>query len=274
MCETHELSSLSIDSYLLDRSAHVPIYLFDQVESTNDLAYGYLSNPAIDMVAVLAETQTSGRGRRGRAWTSPKGAGLLMSIGLSYESSPALHYEEWPLLASWALHRALTHVIHENVHIKWPNDIVLNEKKLAGILTELSSSANRRNLIIGFGINVNLRLEDLPEELRKKATSMFVETGQMYNRNKLAALIIDEIQQLRKHVSHGLRFSDIHEEWVAHCQTIGRHVRIVQGRDLIEGVASSIDHSGILTVIDDTGTHHRIASGEIIETSPLGQLSV
>ncbi len=261
----HSLSSSTIQSYLKESLQSIPIHVFNQVESTNDLAYDLISKSTRDRLIVLAEMQTSGRGRRGRAWTSPTGTGLLMSLAWSFESPAAIHYEEWPLFAAWAAHQTISQLTNANVEIKWPNDILIAGKKSCGILTELSTSGNKRHLIVGFGINVNLRSEDLPTELIHKATSLLVATGHTLDRNQLAAMLITQMDKLHMNVLQGFRFADLRNTWISHCHTIGKQVQILQGKELIEGLATSIDQFGILDVVDHLGMHHRIASGEIIE---------
>lgn len=272
LSESPRLFASRIQAELDEELRALPLYVFDEVESTNDLAYQFIAQSSQPILAVLAETQTSGRGRRGRAWTSPKGTGLLLSVALSFTPSDAVHYEEWPLLAAYVAHKVISDLTGVRAQIKWPNDILLGERKTCGILTELSSTRDKRNLIVGFGINVNLKSTDLPPELRTKATSLLEVTGREYDRNQLTAAILTQMHLLRKQVLNGMRFSDLHETWVAQCHTIGKHIRVAQGRDIIEGTAHSIDPLGVLLVVDDQGKLHRIVSGEILESHPFTHL--
>ncbi len=242
---------------------------YEHVLSTNDIAYQYILQSEPDtFLAVLAEEQAGGRGRRGRKWYSPPGTGLLMSTGVSFVSHVAVRFEQWPLLAALATREAIADFVDVPVQIKWPNDVMIGGKKVCGILTELGSYQHGRYLIIGFGVNVSTDPADLPEDLQDRATSILSAAGQLCDRNELAAAIINQMQRVRIDCYDGKYFADRYDEWVMHCNTPGHYVRVQQGKDLFEGVAERIDERGTLHIVTGDGKRHQIVSGEIVESYP------
>lgn len=262
------LSSEAITSRLPADLKGLRVYVFDRVRSTNDTATALLKAEKEEpFLAVFAELQEGGRGRRGRSWSSPKGVGLLGTCALAYPPGFASYPGEWPLLAALAVRRAIASVTDLEVTIKWPNDLLIGGKKVCGILTEMIAVRDGCVcLAIGAGTNVNTELSLLPQEVQLRATSLLAETGAMVNRNVLAAAIVSRLFDTYTETLRGLRFADQHKEMIAHCSTLGQHVRILQGQTWIEGVAQTIDESGALHILLTDGTRQKLISGEIVET--------
>lgn len=210
---------------------------------------------------IIAEEQTKGKGRLGRNWTSPKGKGIWMSIILKPEIDPR-KVSKITLIGAAAVNQGLKDIGIDS-KIKWPNDIIINNKKVSGILTEMSCELNQiYYVVMGIGINANLNKEDLGEDLLDKATSLKMAIGREVDRKKLLASILNSFEKLyipfkeREDLSQSInicRESSI---------LIGREVRIIRGDTETLGKAVDIDEEGGL-VIDYGDRIESIISGEV-----------
>ncbi len=244
----------------------VEVVVKDTVGSTNDTAQElFMDRPPGSFLLVAANEQGVGRGRRGRQWASPKGAGLLMSIALSYPSGAEAPYAEWPLLAAVAVRRAIVAATGLAVGLKWPNDLLLEGRKVCGILTELCANRGGRYLVIGVGLNVNTEAADFPPDIAARATSLRIRADRMFDRAVLCARIVEQIHEVYADTLAGARFAAWRDEWVSHCATLGNYVRIAQGDRVIEGMAHSLTERGTLQVVTGRGEWCEVASGEIVE---------
>lgn len=162
-----------------------------------------------------------------------------------------------------ALRRALETNAGVKATIKWPNDILINGKKTAGILTELSAELDRvKHIILGIGVDVNLSASEFPTELRKLATSLRIESGKMISRAELAVAILRELDKEYARVNAG-EFENVAHEWEEHCGTIGQEVTIQVGERRIHGRAESLDDDGALLVRTEHGHLERIIGGDV-----------
>jgi len=214
-------------------------------------------------VVVFAESQTKGRGRLGRKWASPPGKGLWFSVLLR----PALRPQESTqvtVAAATALRRAIQLRTGLKPSIKWPNDILLGDLKVAGILTELKGEVDRVSyLILGIGVDVNCVASDFPAELRKTATSLKLALGRPVSRAELAVQILRELDADYARLAQA-RFSAVAEEWAAHSSTLGREVLIRTGERQIRGRAESLGEDGELLLRTDHGHLERVLGGDVI----------
>src|SRR4051812_2523141 len=201
------------------------IRVFEQTTSTNDVAERLARDGVREGVVVFAETQTRGRGRLGRQWISPSRKGLWLSVLLRPALSPQAA-TQLTVAAATALVRAIGAVASLKVHIKWPNDIVIRGRKVAGVLTELSAELDRINhVVLGIGIDVNLTEKDFPAELRSIATSLKIESGTDVRRADLAAALLQELDKDYGLICRG-KFPTVCDEWQEQCVTIGKRVKI------------------------------------------------
>lgn len=233
-----------------------------EVESTNDVARALAEDGAPHGTAVLAERQTAGRGRRGRTWVSPPGENVYLSLVLRPEL-PAERAFELTLLAAVALAEALE-FCGVAPGIKWPNDVELGGRKVAGILAELSTSPDGllRHVVLGLGVNVNAPLSGLPEEIRARATSLSSALGRPVSCARVVTAFFDRFEEwLVLHRSLG--FGAVLDTWRARSTTLGTEVRALVEGQVISGVAEDVDDTGALLVRDDAGRLHRIVAGEI-----------
>ncbi|HSU56486.1 MAG TPA: biotin--[acetyl-CoA-carboxylase] ligase [Candidatus Dormibacteraeota bacterium] len=236
------------------------IQVFQQTTSTNDVVEKLAKDGVKEGAVVFAEAQTKGRGRLGRKWMSPSGKGLWFSILLR----PALPPQDTTRLtvaSATALRRAIQNETGLEPQIKWPNDILLNGRKVAGILTELSAELDRvKYIILGIGVDVNQ--SEFPPELRRIATSLRMEADKVVSRSELAVAILRELDRDYARVCDG-RFAEVSEEWEAHCTTIGRNVVIRMGERAVRGRAESLGPDGALVLRTEHGHLERIVGGDV-----------
>ncbi len=238
------------------------IRVFQETTSTNDVIEKLARDGVKEGVVVFAEAQTKGRGRLGRKWISPPGKGLWFSLLLR----PALRPEEatrLTIVAATALRRAIANATQLRPEIKWPNDILINGKKTAGILTEMHAEPDQvKHLVIGIGVDVNLEAEEFPPELRQIATSLRAETGEAVDRPELACRILKELDAEYERLNAG-RFSEVADEWEEHCTTIGRQVSIRLGERQLRGRAEALGEDGALLVRSEHGRLEPVIGGDV-----------
>lgn len=250
-----------IEEYLTTNFIGRNIYHFDSLDSTNTKAKEMAMDEEEGTV-VVAEEQIKGKGRLGRNWVSPKGKGIWMSIILKPNMLPS-EVAKLTLIGAAAVNKALEEMGIIS-YIKWPNDIVIQGKKVCGILTEMSCELNIINYVImGIGINVNLLKEDFSQELVDKATSLKEITGRDLDRKRLLASVLNYFENLylpfkqRGDISATI---DISRE---KSLLIGKEIRILRGNDEKIGRALDIDEQGGLIIEYKDGTREHIFSGEI-----------
>lgn len=235
------------------------VYYKETTESTN-LDAKYAEN-APDKSVFIADSQTNGRGRLGREWSSPKGCGIWMSILVKPQENVS-DISQLTLIAGLAVSR----VIKETT-IKWPNDVLMSGKKVAGILTEGTLENGKiKNVIIGIGINVNTEI--FPEELSDKATSLYIETGKTFDREQLICIITKEFFLMYEDfLENG--FSVFKEEYTNRCATLNKEVCLINKDEKRVAKATRITDKGELVVRID-GTEEIINSCEVSVRGLLG----
>ncbi|HYG68755.1 MAG TPA: biotin--[acetyl-CoA-carboxylase] ligase [Anaeromyxobacteraceae bacterium] len=254
------LTALEIRPLLNTHDLGQAIHAADAVGSTNDRAKALAEEGAAHGEVVVAEAQTAGRGRRGRAWSSPPGRNVYLSVVLRPDLPPG-RAPELTLVAAVAVCDALRQA-GVDAGIKWPNDLLAGGRKIAGILTELGSDADRVSwVVVGVGVNVNARAEDFPEELRGAATSVLLERGGPAPRALFTAALLTSLERwLDLHAEEG--FEPIRDAWRERSVTLGRDVRVRgDGRELV-GRAEDIDAMGALLVRTADGLE-RVLVGDV-----------
>ncbi len=260
------IGPLELRPFLNTHDVGQVLHWYEELASTSERAKELAEEGAEHGEVVIAESQTAGRGRRGRTWASPARKNLYFSIVLRPELPPS-RAPELTLLASVALCDALRQA-GVGAGIKWPNDLLASGRKIAGVLTELAAEPDRVHwIVLGVGVNVNARPEDFPEELRSSATSVLVERGQPAPRALLAAACFTAIEEwLDRHAEEG--FGPVRDAWRERSVTLGREVRVtVEGREL-SGIAEDIDEGGALLVRGPSGVE-RVLAGDVTLLRPL-----
>ena len=242
------------------------ILVFEETASTNDVIEQLAKSGAREGVVVFAESQRKGRGRHGRTWVSPRGKGLWFSMLLRPKLPPAAT-SRITVAASVAVARAIRQGCGVEARIKWPNDVILNGKKLAGILVETKSRIAAHEtglgdyLVLGIGMNVNCVAEDFPPEIAKIATSLQIETGRSQDRAALATQVLATLDE--RYRAALTDFETIADEWAHLCTSLGKQIIVTMGRRRIEGFAQALDGDGALLLRMDSGHTERILSGDL-----------
>lgn len=257
-----KITSNEIQLGLKTKTLGRTIHYEETVTSTQKIAHKLAYDGVPEGTIVVAEEQVAGRGRLDRSWYSPKYTGVWMSVILR----PAIPLPKSPqltLLAAVSIAQAIQEVTELEPEIKWPNDILFQQKKAVGILTELQAEADRINsIIIGIGINVNQTEEDFPDELIDKATSLRIEAGQKINRAELIQVILEKLEKLYEHyLENG--FYPIKLLWEAYAISIGKDIIASTLNGKIYGKATGITDDGVLIIEDEQGDKHHIHSADI-----------
>lgn len=239
----------------------------DVTDSTNRRAMALAAGGAPEGTLVVAETQTGGRGRRGRVWFSPAGDNIYASVILRPTIPPG-QAPRITLMAAVALAEALRKQTELPARIKWPNDILISGKKIAGILTEISTDMDRVDyVVIGLGVNVNTRAADLPSDIARLATSVRIAGGRRVSRAALLRSILESIDACYAQFQvEG--FSPIMDRWRRHNNVIGQRVTVDMLGTRHTGVVENVDDDGVLILRTDDGGLKRIFSGDVTRLRP------
>ncbi|MCF6095953.1 biotin--[acetyl-CoA-carboxylase] ligase [Thermovorax subterraneus] len=236
------------------------IYYYPSIGSTNDEAKKLAQNGAPHGTLVIAEEQTGGKGRLGRRWVSPPREGIWLSIILR----PSMEPYEAPritITCAVAAAKAIRKVTGIDCRIKWPNDLLVEGKKVAGILTEMSADMDSINfVVVGIGINVNNA--DFPDEIKETATSLKLAYGKNVDRLKILTEFLLQFEELYR-VLEERNFEKILEEWRKLSCNLGRRVRIIGKNFELEGIALDVDSDGALLIKTDGGKVERVLSADV-----------
>jgi BirA family transcriptional regulator, biotin operon repressor / biotin---[acetyl-CoA-carboxylase] ligase len=238
------------------------ISYFASATSTNVLAMDMAEKGCPEGAVIIADTQTAGKGRLGRSWLSPAARNLYMSLVIRPAITPR-DAAALTFLAAVACSSALEKHCGLPVAIKWPNDLLCGGRKIVGILAEIRADIDSIcHAVIGIGVNVNLAEDDMPDDLKKIATSVFIETGRRFSRTGLAAAIIMEFDKwYALLLSKGQKV--VIEKWRERCSTIGRQIRIAVGDLIFEGTAEGIDDEGLLIMLMADGSRRKFSAGDV-----------
>ncbi len=238
------------------------IRVFQETSSTNDVVDKLARDGVPEGVVVFAESQTRGRGRLGRKWLSPAGRGLWFSVLLRPDLRPQAA-TQMTIATAVAVARAIQQQTGLLPGIKWPNDILLQGRKTAGILTELSAELDHiKYLVIGIGVDVNVAAHEFPADLRKLATSLRIEAGRTLNRADLAIAILRSLDDDYARITGG-QFEAVANEWAERCTTLGQPVTIHMGDRRLHGRAEALDEDGALLLRTEHGRLERIIGGDV-----------
>jgi BirA family transcriptional regulator, biotin operon repressor / biotin---[acetyl-CoA-carboxylase] ligase len=232
----------------------------EETASTNTLAMNLAHKGAADGTVVIAEAQTGGKGRLGRAWVSPRG-----SLYLSVILRPAVPVHKAPLITlmgAVAVAGAIREHLGITAGIKWPNDVLIDGKKVAGLLTEMSAEPDRiKHIVLGIGVNVNTEARDLPPDVRRTATTLAVATGARVDRTSFANALL---AGLDKWYQRFLRNeADVLEAWKELNVTLGSRVAVSGAGTALEGLARGVDAEGRLILKLDDGTLRQVTAGDV-----------
>jgi BirA family biotin operon repressor/biotin-[acetyl-CoA-carboxylase] ligase len=235
------------------------IQVVQVTRSTNADLLAEAAAGAVEGRVLVAEEQTAGRGRLGRQWVSPPGASLTFSVLLRPHDLPPARRAWIPLLAGVSVAAALRSAAAVDACLKWPNDVLVGGAKLAGILAE----QHRDAVVVGVGINVSLRRQDLPVPT---ATSLLLENATATDRERLLGAVLGELEHwyLAKAGARDPETSGLRAEYLRHCTTVGRQVRVeLPGGRTLTGVAADVDAGGRLVVRAPSGLTS-VSAGDVV----------
>lgn len=250
-----------IHCLLSTRTIGETIIFHREIDSTNSVAMLLASDGAPHGTVVTSDSQTGGRGRRGREWFSPPGCNLYMSVILRPSVSPA-EASQIPVISVLAVVRVLEQLNSGlPFKIKWPNDILCRGKKVCGILCEMKSDTDHiHHLVVGIGINVNVTSMD--SCISDIATSLKLETGQEYSRIKLSASLLEELEEIYLEWLQERNLKRYIAEWERYSLLIGRNVRIETPSETIAGVATGLSNNGSLILKLPSGAIRKVYAGD------------
>lgn len=241
------------------------IYYFPELESTNIMAKEKASHKEEEInegTVIIAERQSAGKGRLGRKWFSPAG-GIWISIILYPQLSPS-YIPRITLMTAVAVVKAIERCAQIKGQIKWPNDILINEKKVCGILTEMSAELDLINwVVVGIGINVDIKKQEFPEDIREKTTSLKEALRKEISRVSLVQIFLKEFERYYELLKKR-EISLILKEWKSYSHTLGKKIEIDIGEQVITGEAIDINEMGALILKKGDGELIEIISGTII----------
>lgn len=235
---------------------------FRETDSTNEVAFRLAEEGAAEGTVVVAEAQRRGKGRLGRQWVSPAGVNLYCSVILRPPVLP-IRAPQLTFLSAVAVARAVAATTSLHPFIKWPNDLLINGMKVAGLLNEMSAETEKVNFIIlGIGVNINMRREQFPADLRHPATSLFLEGGAEVSRLAFVRALLEALDALyADYLLHG--YEPVRREWLALSNVLGRRVRVAFQESETTGVAAGIDEDGALLLQLADGRVERVLAGDV-----------
>jgi len=260
------LSPLELSPLLSTHHLGQTIHFHESLPSTNELAFRLAADGAEHGEVVVTDQQTAGKGRRGRVWVSPPGLNLYFSAILRPELAPQ-RAPELTLVAAVALAETLR---EEGVDalIKWPNDVQIEGRKVAGILTELSAEPERVHfVVVGVGVNLNASLADFPPEVATTATSLSEALGRRVNRALFTTALWGCLEEWLD-LHHEVGFDPVRQRWKELSSTLGQDVLVRTDRSELRGVAEDIDPSGALMVRTAEGSLERVLAGDVEQLRP------
>ena len=261
--ETEYLNRNEILDGLNTKTIGKELYLFKEVMSTNTVAKFLSENDVNNGTVIISEKQSGAKGRLGKSWESPLGG-----IWLSLVVKPNVDHSKIPMITlatGVAVVKTLERIGIENAEIKWPNDVMINDKKVCGILTEAITKFNSiESVIIGVGIDANFDVNILSEELQEGTTTLDIELGHRVNENEIIRFFLEEFEKIGTLFEDG-KFEGILKEWRKYSYSIGKIVEVREPfSKSYDGYVLGISREGALVVEKIDGTLEKVISGECI----------
>jgi BirA family biotin operon repressor/biotin-[acetyl-CoA-carboxylase] ligase len=259
----------TIAPHLTTRRFGRVLHCFDEVSSTNTVARDLARGGAVEGTVVIAEAQTHGRGRLGRGWVSPPGRNLYMSIVLRPEL-PDAQLPQLSLVAGVAACEAVGEWCRATV--KWPNDVLIDGRKVVGILIESEGEGRSRFLIAGIGVNLNATREEFPSELRDKAGSIRMTTNTLVDRAQFTARLLARLEQ-RYDQLNAEGFARMRAAWESLSALIGVEICVDEPAGRVSGVVLGLADDGALRLRLASGEERRVVAGDVTVVGGYGPQS-
>ncbi|CUS97156.1 BirA family transcriptional regulator, biotin operon repressor / biotin-[acetyl-CoA-carboxylase] ligase [Candidatus Kryptobacter tengchongensis] len=256
-----EFNEKSISTNLNTKIFGKRIFFFKSIKSTMDYAKKIAERDEPEGTVIIADYQSHGRGRFGRIWKSEPGKNILMSIILR----PTIPLEKFSILA-FLFSVSVAEAIEKNTNLKittkWPNDLLINNRKFCGILMEASITADKGDFVI-LGIGINVNQSEFPKEIQDYATSLYLSTGKVYDRAELTKDILRQIEVDYEKLNKDRDFKSVIERWKKRCTMLSQKITVIQSGKTITGKAIDIDETGFLILEDETSKIIKLSSGDV-----------
>jgi BirA family biotin operon repressor/biotin-[acetyl-CoA-carboxylase] ligase len=238
------------------------VICLQETGSTNTVAFRMAEEGAVEGTTVIADCQTGGKGRLGRVWASPPGVNLYCSIILR-PPIPPMAAPQLTFLSVVALARAIERLTPLVPRIKWPNDILVEGNKVAGLLNEMSAETDKVNFVVlGIGINLNMTADQFPADLRHPATSLFLATGTRIRRTDFARCLLQELDNVyATFLREG--YGPVRSEWLRRSRLVGERVTVADNGRVTAGRVRGIDEYGALLLEGDDGSELQVLAGDV-----------
>jgi len=257
-----DFNAENLNAALSGKAIGSPLYFFPSADSTNLLAFKLAGEGAPEGTAIIADHQTCGRGRMQRVWQSPPAVNLYTSLILRPALAAALS-SPLTVMAGVAVAELLNGYCPQRVRLKWPNDVLINDKKVSGILTEMKTAGHKVEfVIVGIGININMQKNDFPPPLEEIATSLQIEMGKTIDRVGLTVKLFEIMGDLYQlFLKEGIK--PIRELWLSSSQLMERCVGVTFGEEVYQGMVTGMDDAGALIIRDGNGEQRRVIAGDV-----------
>jgi BirA family biotin operon repressor/biotin-[acetyl-CoA-carboxylase] ligase len=255
------LNTVSLKQSLTGKFIGHQIYYYEEIGSTNDEAFRLGLAGAPEGTALIGNSQSAGKGRMQRVWHSPAGSNIYTSIILRPQIEPA-RTPQISILAGVAVAEVLDSYCPDRIELKWPNDVLIDGKKVCGILSQVKTATSEVDFIIlGIGINVNISYGQFPKEICNLATSLAIETGRKISRQEL---IISLYENLAKWYKQTLKdgFGRIKEKWLSLSPMIGQTVQVIFQKEAVSGKAIGLDEDGSLILLAAGNKELKVSAGD------------
>jgi BirA family transcriptional regulator, biotin operon repressor / biotin---[acetyl-CoA-carboxylase] ligase len=237
------------------------LYYLSETQSTNDDAFSLGNAGDPEGTVIVADKQNMGKGRMQRVWQSPPGSNIYTSIILRPQITIS-KATQIPIAAGVAVAETLNNFCPDEVCLKWPNDVIIGGKKVCGILAQMTISTDAIDFVIlGIGINVNIRRDQFSQDIQETATSLAIETGREISRLELIISLYENLAKCYKQLLQN-EFGHIRERWLQLSPMIGQTVRVMFKDDKIEGKAIGLDDDGSLILLTDENKEVKVSAGD------------
>ena len=241
------------------------IHHYGKVSSTNDVAKEIARKTQEPKIVIIAETQTHARGRHRRHWVSPRG-GIWLSILLRPRVTPK-EATKLTFITATAVAESIQNTLDLATEVKWPNDVLVNRRKLCGILTEASTRENAVEfVVVGIGINANIDLQSLPSDLQKSVTTLKHELAHEINRETLTKDLIQSFDQRYRRLQKGM-WGALLQEWRGFAKFLGGKVVVTSFAETIVGKALDVDADGALIIKLQDGALKKVVAGDVSQVA-------
>jgi BirA family biotin operon repressor/biotin-[acetyl-CoA-carboxylase] ligase len=257
-----DFNEQALASHLSGKHIGSAIHFLDEADSTNEVAFRLAVNGVSEGTVVIAERQTKGKGRLNRVWQSPPCCNLYTSIILKPQIDPAFA-PQITLMTGVAVAEFLSRYRSADITLKWPNDVQIGGKKVCGILTEMKTSADRcvDFIIVGIGMNINMKKEDFDESFREVSTSLKEEMGKDVSRLDVTVELYNHFEKwYATWLTEG--FNPVREAWLEYSSMVGKHVQLVFHGNIQTGQVIGIDEYGALLLRDENRNIKKIMAGD------------